>query len=148
MKWHAHSFSVICPTGVFYGLAFAAVSLLFADPLVGFFKLEGEKTILDAKIYIRITCGLILFSFLNLTLTGLYTAQGDSKTPLAANLVGLAVNMILDPVLILGPGPFPRLGVSGAAIATVTAQYNEMRNLVMRIYVTKERKSLKRNSAV
>ena len=24
MKWHAHSFSVICPTGVFYGLAFAA----------------------------------------------------------------------------------------------------------------------------
>ena len=64
---------------------------------------------------------LIVFSFLTLTLTGLYTAQGDSKTPFMANLIGLMTNMILDPVLILGPGPFPRLGVTGAAIATVTA---------------------------
>ena len=44
-----------------------------------------------------ITCGLLVFSYLNLTLTGLSTAQGDSKTPLMANLLGLISNMILDP---------------------------------------------------
>lgn len=36
-----------------------------------------------------ITCGLILLPYLTQTLTGLYTAQGDSKTPLKANFLGL-----------------------------------------------------------
>ncbi|MFR7899956.1 MAG: polysaccharide biosynthesis C-terminal domain-containing protein [Ruminococcus sp.] len=62
------------------------------------------------------------FSFLNLTLTGLFTAQGDSSSPLMANLLGLVGNMILDPLLILGVGPFPRMETTGAAVATVTAQ--------------------------
>lgn len=94
------------------GILFAAVVLILLKPLIGFFKLEDAEALAAAFSYTKIACGLIVFSFLSLTLTGLYTAQGDSKTPFAANLVGLAVNMILDPVLILGPGPFPRLGVT------------------------------------
>ncbi|MBQ3011595.1 MAG: polysaccharide biosynthesis C-terminal domain-containing protein, partial [Oscillospiraceae bacterium] len=61
--------------------------------------------------------------FVGYTLTGLYTAQGDSKTPLKANFIGLILNMILDPILILGIGPFPKLEIIGAAIATVFAQF-------------------------
>lgn len=107
---------------IILGSLFAAVSLVFTDPMIQAFRLEDEMTFAAAKSYMQITCGLILFSFLNLTLTGLYTAQGDSKTPFLGNLLGLAANMILDPVLILGLGPFPKLEVIGAAIATVTAQ--------------------------
>lgn len=125
------------------GILFAAIVLIFLKPLIGFFKLEDAEALAAAFSYTKIACGLIVFSFLSLTLTGLYTAQGDSKTPFAANLVGLAVNMILDPVLILGPGPFPRLGVTGAAIATVTAQFIVMSILVMRILVTKKENVLK-----
>ena len=125
------------------GILFAAVVLILLKPLIGFFKLEVAEALAAAFSYTKIACGLIVFSFLSLTLTGLYTAQGDSKTPFAANLVGLAVNMILDPVLILGPGPFPRLGVTGAAIATVTAQFIVMSILVMRILVTKKENVLK-----
>ena len=88
------------------GILFAAVVLILLKPLIGFFKLEDAEALTAAFSYTKIACGLIVFSFLSLTLTGLYTAQGDSKTPFAANLVGLAANMILDPVLILGPGPF------------------------------------------
>lgn len=107
---------------ILFGILFAAVCLIFINPLLDFFNLDDAQTFADAKIYTQITCGMILFPFLNVTFTGLYTAQGDSKTPFKANLVGLILNMILDPVLILGMGPFPKLSVAGAAIATVAAQ--------------------------
>lgn len=107
---------------VVFGVLFAAVCLLFTDGLVGLFGLEDEYTEACARVYTRITCGLILFPYLNITLTGLYTAQGDSRTPFRANLVGLVANMVLDPLLILGIGPFPRLETTGAAAATVTSQ--------------------------
>lgn len=78
-----------------------------------------------------------------MTLTGLYTAQGDSQTPFWANLIGLATNMILDPILILGPGPFPKLGVIGAAIATVTAQFIVMGIMVLGVMRQKKENVLK-----
>ncbi len=103
-------------------LVFALTANLFAGRMIGFFGLSSGKIIGDARIYLRITCGLILFSFLNQTLTGLFTAIGDSQTPFLANCTGLIMNMILDPVLIFGLGPFPRMEAAGAAVATVTAQ--------------------------
>ena len=87
---------------LFFGLLFSAACVLFIDPLLGFFQLDDANTYAAARSYMLITCGLLVFSYLNLTLTGLSTAQGDSKTPLMANLLGLISNMILDPMLILG----------------------------------------------
>ena len=101
--------------------------------VLGFFNLTDAETYTAARSYTLITCGLILFSYLNLTLTGLSTAQGDSRTPLLANFIGLAGNMILDPLLILGIGPFPRLEVAGAAIATVSSQILVFVVMVLRI---------------
>ena len=128
---------------VMMGLLFAAVVLIFINPLIGFFQLTDPEALEAAFSYTKIACGLIVFSFLTLTLTGIYTAQGDSRTPFAANLIGLVMNMILDPVLILGVGPFPALGVTGAAIATVTAQFVVMSILVIRIIVQKKENVLK-----
>lgn len=106
---------------ILFALFVTVVSMVFTGPLLKFFTLTDAETYNSARIYMRITCGLILFSFLSQVLTGLFTAQGDSKTPLKANFFGLVLNMILDPLLVLGVGPFPRLEVVGAAAATVTA---------------------------
>lgn len=104
------------------GTVLGIIFCLFAPQLTGLFAIEDRETVRLSVLYLRITGGLIVFSFLNNVLTGLFTARGDSRTPLAANTTGLAANMILDPLLVLGPGPFPKLGVAGAAIATVAAQ--------------------------
>lgn len=140
----AHGFAqAAVQLSAFMGIAYAVLSLLFTRQMVGFFQLADAEAHAAAMSYTRIACGLIVFSFLTLTLTGIYTAQGDSKTPFLANLVGLVTNMILDPVLILGPGIFPRLGVTGAAIATVTAQAIVMSIMILGIIVQKKENVLK-----
>ena len=125
------------------GMAYAVISLVFTRQMVAFFQLTDPEAQTAALSYTKIACGLIVFSFLTLTMTGLYTAQGDSKTPFLANLIGLVTNMILDPVLILGPGPFPKLGVVGAAIATVTAQAIVMTIMILGVFIQKKENVLK-----
>ena len=125
------------------GMAYAVISLVFTRQMVAFFQLTDPEAQIAALSYTKIACGLIVFSFLTLTMTGLYTAQGDSKTPFLANLIGLVTNMILDPVLILGPGPFPKLGVVGAAIATVTAQAIVMTIMILGVIIQKKENVLK-----
>jgi putative MATE family efflux protein len=49
-------------------------------------------------------------------------ARGDTKTPAMIMLIAVLVNIVVDPLLIFGIGPFPRLELAGAAIATVLAR--------------------------
>lgn len=108
--------------GILFAVLYGLVSLFGASRLIGFFKLNSPEVIAQAEWYVRIACGLVIFSYLNAILTGLLTAAGNSRTPFIVNVAGLVFNVVLDPVLIFGIGPFPELGVSGAAAATVTAQ--------------------------
>jgi putative MATE family efflux protein len=48
-----------------------------------------------------------------------FRASGDTRTPFVLLLGSVAVTLVLDPVLMLGLGPFPRLGIAGAAIAMI-----------------------------
>ncbi len=146
-KAHAYAQTAI-QLSTFMGLLYAAVSLSFTNQLVGFFHLTDPEAWTAAISYTKIACGLIVFSFLTLTMTGIYTAQGDSKTPFLANLVGLVLNMILDPVLILGPGPFPKFGVAGAAIATVTAQFVVMSVMILGVIKQKKDNVLKKTRLI
>ncbi|MCB7304638.1 MATE family efflux transporter [Bariatricus massiliensis] len=107
---------------IFAGILYGIIALLFSGPLIGFFNLHSGEIIGQAEIYLKITCGLVVFSFTNQVLTGITTAMGNSRISFLATTAGLIINIVLDPVLIFGVGPFPRMGVTGAAIATVIAQ--------------------------
>lgn len=117
-RYAANAFQLTAFCGIIYGL----VCVLLNGPLIGFFRLNSPHVIADAKIYLQITCGFVIFSFLNQTFTGILTAVGNSRSSFLATSAGLVINIVLDPVLIFGLGPFPDLGVMGAAIATVVAQ--------------------------
>ena len=115
---------------------YGIITNLFAGPLIGFFHLNSFLVVEDAIVYLRIACGLILFAFIGQTLTGLYTASGNSRTPFVANCIGMGANIVLDPLLIFGLGPIHGMGVAGAAVATVTAQF--IVSLVLVISMRKE----------
>ncbi|MFB6206612.1 MAG: MATE family efflux transporter [Haloglomus sp.] len=68
-----------------------------------------------------ILAGLPLL-FLAYTFSALLQGYGDALTPLAVVLASVLLNLVLDPVLIFGPGPVPELGLEGAAIATLGAR--------------------------
>ena len=108
--------------GITLGLIYGILSVVLANPLIDFFKLNSAKVVADAKIYLQITCGGVVFSFLNQIFTGIMTAMGNSRTSFVATAVGLVINIVMDPVLIFGIGPFAEMGVMGAGVATVFAQ--------------------------
>ena len=121
--------------GLLSGLLYGVISVIFNRPLIGFFRLNSPEVILDARWYLAVTCGGIVFNFINQIFTGLLTAMGNSMITFWSTTIGLVINLVLDPVLIFGPGPLPRLGVKGAAAATVFAQV-----MVFSIYILRIRR--------
>jgi putative MATE family efflux protein len=69
--------------------------------------------------YINIVLYGSFFQFLAMIGNGILRGEGNTVTPMKVMVVGTLVNIALDPLLIFGIGPFPALGVRGAALATV-----------------------------
>jgi putative MATE family efflux protein len=107
---------------IFIALIYGLFLLIFRNQLIGFFKLGEENVINMGITYLSYVTIGIFFIFINPVFTGIFNGAGISKVPFMINAVGLVTNIILDPLLIFGIGPFPRLGVVGAALATVFAQ--------------------------
>jgi putative MATE family efflux protein len=72
-------------------------------------------------VYLRIQLAGSLMWIATETFSSIFRASGDTKTPMIVSLIAIGTNLILDPFLIFGIGPFPRLGTTGAAIASVIA---------------------------
>ena len=100
---------------------FVAFGMLTIEPL---FRLLGAEPEIIPLIreYMVIWYPGVLFVIIPMVGNNAIRATGDTKTPSAIMLVAVVVNIILDPLLIFGLGPFPMLGLTGAAIATVVSR--------------------------
>ncbi|MBS4538690.1 MATE family efflux transporter [Clostridium sp. D2Q-11] len=108
---------------IILGIIYSLILILFRGKLIGFFNIAEDNVVGMAKDYLIIISFGIPFYFINPVLTGIFNGTGDSKTPFKINIIGLISNIILDPILILGLVGMPKLGVTGAAIATILSQF-------------------------
>jgi putative MATE family efflux protein len=114
-----HSIQLI----VFMSFLYALTLITFRKSLIGFFDIGEQDVTDDAITYLVIVSFGIVFYFINPVFTAIFNGYGESRIPFAINSLGLILNIVLDPLLILGLGPFPRLEVAGAALATIIAQF-------------------------
>ena len=75
--------------------------------------------------YSRIAFGFSIVISLEITWEKIFQAVGRMRVSMICMMSGCIFNIVLDPLLIFGIGPFPELGVAGAALATVIARYIE-----------------------
>lgn len=106
-------------------LLFLSFSLFLARPFMAFFT--ADSAILSAgRTYLTIVTGVSVGMTMQFATERILLACGDPVGPMVIQGVGAVVNLIMDPILIFGLGPFPALGVAGAAIATVMGQWTGM----------------------
>lgn len=103
------------------GFVIGALAIGFSAPILRLLHTPADA-FPETLAYLRwIAAGMPLM-FLFFVYQSIHMGMGDSVGPLQINVVSVAVNVVLDPILIFGLGPIPPMGVVGAALATVLAR--------------------------
>jgi len=107
---------------LFFGLLIIIFGILFHDPILTFFGATPEILPLSRR-YLTVIIYGTPFLFFMMTTDYLFRSEGNPNTPMYVISTSAILNAILDPFLIFGWGPFPELGIQGAALATVISQF-------------------------
>lgn len=115
----------VANTGVFLcaitAICFLVIGLLGSEL---FFKAQTKnpEIIKEATVYLRICTGFSVGIFGQFIFEKLLQATGKTLQTMLTQMLGAVINIILDPIMIFGLLGFPKMGVAGAALATVTGQ--------------------------
>ncbi len=103
-----------------FSVLIAILGWFASDAILRWLETPAEAFAL-AHDYLRVTFIAVPASMLMVTLMMASRGAGDAVTPLRFMILSVALDILLNPVLILGLGPFPRLGIAGSALATAVA---------------------------
>lgn len=112
-------------TGMWLEIISSLVFILFGIFLSGVFAnaFSSDPEIINGtKAYLSICLIISTPLMFSSVIERLMQAEGDSIHPMIVQIVSALINIVLDPVFIFGMGPFPEMGVAGAALATVLGQ--------------------------
>ncbi len=102
-------------------IAVSFIGFLFTPKIVSLLTSE-QQVFESAVVYMRTIFIGFSFMILYYVFEAALRALGNTKTPMKFVFISVLINVILDPILIFGLGPFPKMGVFGAALATVISR--------------------------
>ena len=106
---------------IVFGLFIMVTGVIFSPALLKL--LTSDPAVARAgTIYTRIIFIGMPFEFVAVAYAQVMAAYGDTITPMLVNIVTVVANIVLDPFMIFGWGPFARMTVAGAALATIICQ--------------------------
>ncbi|MEW9854183.1 MATE family efflux transporter [Novosphingobium sp. M1R2S20] len=115
------------------GIATAVVGWLFAADILRLLGTPAASAAM-AHAYLQVVFITIPFGVVSMMVSMGMRGAGDSKTPLYAMILTAAVDVVLNPLLIMGLGPVPALGIAGSAMATAFANIAGLGYQLWRIY--------------
>ncbi|MCC8098069.1 MAG: MATE family efflux transporter [Eubacterium sp.] len=104
-------------SSMIFSFAAAFICFVSSSAIVNWLGAEGAVNS-SARIYLRIIVLNMPFLFMINLYSAVNQAQGDTVTPMLLNLLGIAVNIVMDPLLMFGLN----MGITGAALATLSAK--------------------------
>ena len=108
--------------GLVVGAVLGLPAIVWAPELLSLMNDGNEKVVAIGTDYARITLGANVIVTLLFLQNAIFRGAGDPILALKTLAVANGINLVLDPCLIFGLGPFPQLGVTGAAVATCTGR--------------------------
>ncbi len=113
---HAGAQSILI--GILAALVLSMAGLIYAPDILRLMKAQPQ-VIKEGAIFTRIMLGGSMVIILIFLINGVFRGAGDAAIAMRSLWLASLINIILCPTLINGYGPFPELGLKGAAIATV-----------------------------
>ena len=102
---------------VIHGIVMMILCIVGIPYFLKLFTTDANVIALGVR-YATIAFAFSVIISVNLTLEKMYQAIGNMNITMVCLLLGCGLNILLDPMIIFGIGPFPELGIAGAALAT------------------------------
>jgi putative MATE family efflux protein len=123
-------------TGGIAAFVFTVGALFLPEQILSIFS-KDTAVIIEGSKYLRIICWSYILTSVTFAYSFTLRSTGQVKIPMVVSVIALAVNTVLNYMLVYGLAGFPKLGTDGSAIATLIARTVEMLLMLFAVYRNK-----------